>query len=423
MSVYVWPALLFTWLFCMGACIGSFLNVCIARMPSRRTPCWPGSHCLSCFQAIALRDNIPLLSYWLLGGQCRRCHASFSMRYFWIEFTTACLFSVYYFLDIGFNLHGYEQFGKWGLWYLQAALFPPWSWPLFIIHALMLSFLITAALIQWEQGRPNRPVLVRGCLLGLLISAIFPWPFPYDWSQAVIVDGRTPHSFSGNVSDAMIWLTPHPGPMPLDASWATTFYSPRIGFTPWPVFGPLPDWLPGPLQGLLTGLAGCGLGLLLREIGRGRWSKRPRAEVAAADFDDGGVLAIAGCYLGWQPVLVGAAVAYVVGIGWKLASRRAPLPFGLLTGITLLVFWMAWTWLAALLAPICFDPVRAFIAIAIVSGLAFFAAKLPPRAVGGESIALATEHTENAERKQQLESRLDKARTETFLLDDKEIVN
>ena len=155
MSVYVWPALLFMWLFCMGACIGSFLNVCIARMPTGRTPCWPGSHCFSCFQAIGLRDNIPLLSYWLLRGRCRRCHAPFSMRYFWIEFTTACLFSVYYFLDIGFNVHGYQMFGEWGLWYLTAALFPPWSWTLFIIHALMLAFLLTAAMIQWEQGRPR----------------------------------------------------------------------------------------------------------------------------------------------------------------------------------------------------------------------------------------------------------------------------
>src|SRR5205807_1453150 len=140
MSVYVWPAILFIWLFFMGASIGSFLNVCIARLPTGRTPCWPGSHCFSCFQAIAIRDNIPLISYWQLGGRCRRCGAPFSMRYFWIELLTGCLFAAYYFLEIGFNVHGYQLFSLWGIWYLQAALFPPWSWTVFIMHAFMLAF-------------------------------------------------------------------------------------------------------------------------------------------------------------------------------------------------------------------------------------------------------------------------------------------
>jgi len=64
-----------------GALIGSFLNVCIYRLPRYESIAWPGSHCTSCAQAIVWYDNIPLLSYLLLGGRCRRCTAPISLRY------------------------------------------------------------------------------------------------------------------------------------------------------------------------------------------------------------------------------------------------------------------------------------------------------------------------------------------------------
>ena len=58
-----------------GACVGSFLNVCIARLPLEKSVLWPpGSHCSNCLKAIPWRDNIPLISYWLLGGRCRVLH-------------------------------------------------------------------------------------------------------------------------------------------------------------------------------------------------------------------------------------------------------------------------------------------------------------------------------------------------------------
>jgi leader peptidase (prepilin peptidase) / N-methyltransferase len=369
MSVYVWPALLFTWLFCMGASIGSFLNVCIARLPTRRTPCWPGSHCFHCFQAIGLRDNIPLLSYWLLRGRCRNCGAPFSMRYFWIEFATGCLFAGYYLLDIGLNVHGYQQFGDWGLWYFRAALFPPWSWHLFIIHAVMLAFVLTAAMIQWEQGRAERSVVVRGCALGLLASMLFPWPFPNDWKQAVASGEQAVLATATGVD--LGWLTPHPGPVPADSSWAANFYSPRLGFVPWPAFGPLNGWLSwGPVVGLTSGLAGCALGLALRQICCGGLFASASGGPFKHPYDDGGVLAIAGSYLGWQPILVGSVVAFVVTLLWRFAIRRKELPFGLLAGSSVFICWMPWTWLTSLLAPVCFDLTRSGIALGVVGLLA-----------------------------------------------------
>ena len=65
--LYVWVGFVFL----IGAAVGSFLNVCVARLPFEKSILWPGSRCGRCFQPIRSRDNIPLLGYWLLGGRCR----------------------------------------------------------------------------------------------------------------------------------------------------------------------------------------------------------------------------------------------------------------------------------------------------------------------------------------------------------------
>lgn len=73
----------------LGALIGSFLNVCIYRLPRQESIVWPGSHCPRCAQPIAWYDNIPILSYLALAGRCRYCTAHISYRYPLIEFLNA----------------------------------------------------------------------------------------------------------------------------------------------------------------------------------------------------------------------------------------------------------------------------------------------------------------------------------------------
>jgi len=80
--------------FFVGAAIGSFLNVVIYRLPRRESIVWPGSHCPSCGLPIRAYDNIPVLSFVLLGGKCRQCRAPISFQYPLIEITNGVLFAV-----------------------------------------------------------------------------------------------------------------------------------------------------------------------------------------------------------------------------------------------------------------------------------------------------------------------------------------
>ena len=80
--------------FVMGLLIGSFLNVCIARVPLDESVVSPRSRCTHCGAAIAWYDNIPLLSYAILRGRCRRCSASISPVYPAVEFATGVWFAL-----------------------------------------------------------------------------------------------------------------------------------------------------------------------------------------------------------------------------------------------------------------------------------------------------------------------------------------
>lgn len=87
----------------LGALVGSFLNVCIKRLPQEESIVYPGSHCPRCGHPIRFYDNIPIVSYLVLQGRCRDCGRPISIQYPVVEAVTA-VGSLFLFLRYGVSL-------------------------------------------------------------------------------------------------------------------------------------------------------------------------------------------------------------------------------------------------------------------------------------------------------------------------------
>ena len=81
-----------------GLCVGSFLNVCIHRLPTRTSIVFPASRCPSCGHPLAWTDNIPVVSYLALRGRCRYCRVPISARYPIVEALTCAVFVLHWFV-------------------------------------------------------------------------------------------------------------------------------------------------------------------------------------------------------------------------------------------------------------------------------------------------------------------------------------
>jgi leader peptidase (prepilin peptidase)/N-methyltransferase len=78
----------------VGAIVGSFLNVCIYRLPLRKSVVWPSSACTKCGRELSWYENIPVLSWLALRARCRTCHTPISVRYPLVEALTATMFAL-----------------------------------------------------------------------------------------------------------------------------------------------------------------------------------------------------------------------------------------------------------------------------------------------------------------------------------------
>ena len=94
------PWLTTIWVAAVGACVGSFLNVVIYRLPAGVSLIYPGSRCPHCGHAIRGYDNVPVLSWCLLRGRCRDCRGSIAVRYPLVEATVALLFAFQWWVDL-----------------------------------------------------------------------------------------------------------------------------------------------------------------------------------------------------------------------------------------------------------------------------------------------------------------------------------
>jgi leader peptidase (prepilin peptidase)/N-methyltransferase len=150
--------LAFTW----GGCIGSFLNVCIYRIPRDVSVVKPRSHCPHCNQLIPWYYNIPLLSYVQLRGRCAFCKARITPRYVLVELLTAVLFVlVWQKFDTG---HAARPLG----------LVPINNLALVPVYWLMVSGLILGTFVDFEHMILPDRVTLGGIVAGLLLSALAP---------------------------------------------------------------------------------------------------------------------------------------------------------------------------------------------------------------------------------------------------------
>ncbi|MDA8083656.1 MAG: prepilin peptidase [Nitrospiraceae bacterium] len=136
----------------VGLVIGSFLNVCIYRIPRGQSIVFPASHCTACDAPIRPWDNIPVISFLLLGGRCRKCGEGISFRYPLVEASNAFLYcAVLWRFGIG------------------------WS---SLVYAALVSALIVITFIDLDfQIIPDR-ITLTGIPVGLLFgSLLLPDPF------------------------------------------------------------------------------------------------------------------------------------------------------------------------------------------------------------------------------------------------------
>ncbi len=142
--------------FVLGLLLGSFLNVCVARLPYGKSVAHPRSRCLACGRTIRWFDNIPILSYLLLRGHCRACGARISPRYPIVELITGVWFAVS-FLPVAHLLTAHAP----GDVVLNESLD---SAALAIFGGLLLALLI----IDWEHQVLPDALTLTGTALGML---------------------------------------------------------------------------------------------------------------------------------------------------------------------------------------------------------------------------------------------------------------
>jgi leader peptidase (prepilin peptidase)/N-methyltransferase len=153
--------------FIFGAIVGSFLNVCIYRMPLEQSIVKPRSFCTNCKKAIRWFDNIPFISYIVLGGKCRFCKQRISLRYFIVELLTALTFLVFY-TRHGLNLN-------------------------FFYYVIFVCGLIVATFVDIQHRIIPDEISVGGIVVGLLLNVVIGFNTHmqgFSWRPLI-------HSFSG----------------------------------------------------------------------------------------------------------------------------------------------------------------------------------------------------------------------------------
>ncbi len=273
------------WLFAVGGCVGSFLNVVVLRIPAGIGIARSGSRCPVCLHPIRWYDNIPIFSWLALRGRCRDCGTSISSRYPLVELLVAVVFLVVGLregLTSGQNLPLLPDQPS----YFMLTTFHTWS--VYTFHVLTIVTLIGAALTELDCHAVAHRVLVPALLINLTCPVRLPWLHPVPAALGTIHEGM----------------------------WG----------------------------GIATVLAGLAVGVLMGLAAWPATSRQPRRPGAAATAVIGS--ALVGLCLGWQitgPVMVVTALAFLCGsILACLSARVGRGPWSMYVWIVLLLTILVW---------------------------------------------------------------------------------
>jgi len=135
-------------LLAVGLVIGSFLNVCIYRLPRDESVAWPASHCTNCNRALQWYENVPVISWAFLGARCRTCRSPISIRYPIVELTTGALF-----------VAGYYSIGPT---------------PLLPVRLLFACAMIVLFAVDLEHQILPNEITLPGIVVGFVLSVFLP---------------------------------------------------------------------------------------------------------------------------------------------------------------------------------------------------------------------------------------------------------
>lgn len=262
------------WIFILGSCFGSFLNVVIYRLPAGMSLGSPKSRCPQCQTSLAVKDNIPVFGWLLLRGKCRYCSLPIPRRYPTIEAICGGVLLVMMFAELltgGANLplrpadHFHVNRSFWLVWFMK--------WDLcgiYLYHCCLLITVLAVVMIGYDGHPPQRKLMTFGIVVGLVAGC---------FSHELRPVSAMPYS--------------------------SAFHSMRWGFW-WTdsVFDPgTRHWIGVSLAGICDGVAGLVGGLMTGWLVRWQMLNAPEDTASPRGFSIQAIscaLLITGCFLGWQ---------------------------------------------------------------------------------------------------------------------------
>lgn len=179
------------WFFVIGSLVGSFVNVCIYRIPWQKSILWPASHCPRCLRSIAPRDNLPIVGWLLLGGRCRSCGMEISPRYPLVEALVGALFAGVYLVDVAIGAPRL----------LDTAAFFRMGY-----HDVLITLLVIATFIDYDYTIIPDQVTVTGMILGLGLGAVLPWIRPEPAAATTFAGGLITGLVGWAAGGALVWV-------------------------------------------------------------------------------------------------------------------------------------------------------------------------------------------------------------------------